>query len=86
MPIYIFKCDQCNRVSEGFMSFKESEQGFPCKCGGYMNRIFTTDVSITGTNPHMRKPPGIDAKQDRMDGFKSLEKRKHMRLRPGGIL
>ena len=86
MPKYIFKCDKCDCVSEGIVSFKESEEGFPCKCGGHMDRVFTTDVAFVGINPYIRKPGGIDAKQDRMDGFKSLEKRKHMRLRPGGIL
>jgi len=86
MPTYNFKCNKCNKTVEGYMSFKESEQGIPCKCGGIMERVFSTDVSFVGINRYMRKPGGIDPKQDREDAMKSLEKRKHMKLNKGGIL
>jgi len=86
MPKYIFKCPICNKTAEGYMSFEKSEDGVPCKCGGTMDRAFSTDVCFVGINRFMRKPGGIDPKQDREDAAKSLEKRKHMKLHEGGIL
>ena len=56
------------------MSFKESEQGMECECGGSMVRQMPTSISITGCNRFMRKR-GVDAKQDKYYANKSLEEK-----------
>jgi len=83
---YDFKCEKCGNILERNMSFEESEKGIICPlCKDIMQRQFSTQISITGTNRWLDKP-GLDAKQSIERAKKSLEKRKHMKLNKGGIL
>ena len=72
MPTYDFKCEECNLVRETTMSFKESEKGITCDCGGIMRRQFTPNKAIIckWNTPYK---PGLDAKKDRYRAFKGLE-------------
>lgn len=85
MPNYDFKCNLCGKIVERNMSFDKAEEGFDCPaCNGFMERQFSIG-NIIGINHFMQKP-GMDSQQSRERAMKSLEKRKHMRLNPGGIL
>jgi len=48
MPKYNFKCDRCEIVIEGIMSFEESKLGRSCpKCGdGIMERQFSPQGTV----------------------------------------
>lgn len=86
MPLYDFKCEKCGNILEKSMSFEKAKEGIICPlCKDIMERQFSTNVAITGTNRFMQKP-GMDAEQSKIRAAKSLEKRKHMRLNKGGIL
>jgi len=76
MPIYDFKCKECNLIKEETMSFKESEEGIVCECGGHMVRQFTPNGNIQCKwNPPYK--PGHNAKEDRRRAFNSqVEKKK----------
>ena len=76
MPTYDFKCEECGVVKEETMSFKESEKGITCECGGKMIRQFTPNGNIhCSWNPPYK--PGTNAKEDRRRAFNSqVEKKK----------
>lgn len=88
MPNYEFKCKCCGNTEEInclFDEIKDMEKDLTCQCGGKFKKIFTPAMAIIGCNRFIDKP-GMDAKQSRERARKSLEKRKTMKLRPGGIL
>lgn len=88
MPTYDFKCKKCGDIEEircMFEEIKDMEKDLSCHCGGKFKKIFTPTMSMIGTNRFIEKP-GMDAEQSKLRAAKSLEKRKHMKLNPGGIL
>ena len=86
MPNYEFRCEKCGNAIERRMSFEESEKGIKCPlCKDIMERQFTPNASII-CKWNVPYKPGLDAKKDRLESLKSLEKRKHMKLNKGGIL
>lgn len=84
MPLYDFDCE-CGETLEKHVLFKESENVKCPVCGNIMKRLFSTQVGVIGCNRWVDKP-GMDAQQSKLRAAKSLEKRKYMRLHPGGIL
>lgn len=86
MPVYDFKCEKCGNIIERSMSFKESEEGIKCPlCKDIMERQFSPCGAVI-CSWNVPYKPGLDAKKDRQESLKSLEKRKHMKLNKGGIL
>ncbi len=76
MPNYEFKCEECNLVKEECVSFKESEKGLACECGGKMVRLFIPCKNIHGFNEPYK--PGHNAREDRKRAYVSLEERKKL--------
>jgi putative FmdB family regulatory protein len=74
MPIYDFKCQKCDQVSEYYAKISETERA--CEepgCHGEMKRLITTNVSVAGDiqpylDPHIgSKPVYIKSKQHRRE-------------------
>ena len=77
MPTYDFKCNECSLVTEKTMSFKESEKGFACECGGTMIRTFTPcrNLQCKWKVPYK---PGHNAREDRKRAYMGLEDKKKL--------
>ena len=88
MPNYDFKCKCCGNTEEincSFDEIKDMEKDLTCQCGGKFKKIWTSTISIIGTNRWIDKP-GLDPEQSKLRAAKSLQERKHKRLNKGGIL
>jgi len=84
MPTYDFKCKECNLVKEETMSFKESEEGIQCECGGHMVRQFIPNGNIhCSWNPPYK--PGTDnPARDQRRAFRMLEEQGKLPKELGG--
>ncbi len=77
MPNYDFKCKDCGTVKEKCVSFKESEKGFACECGGTMVRQFTPCANLRCAWKVPYKP-GTNAREDRKRAYIGLEEKKKL--------
>jgi putative FmdB family regulatory protein len=41
MPIYEYRCPQCNKEKEVILSFKDSDIPQECECGGVMRKLIS---------------------------------------------
>jgi len=77
MPNYDFKCEDCGTVIEECISFKESEKGLVCECGGTMIRTFVPCLNL---QCKWRVPykAGLNAREDRKRAYMGLEDKKKL--------
>jgi len=76
MPKYELECPECGGIMYSYQQYYITNIQICKKC--YNKRIVHQVFNI--------ERPGMDAAQSRERGRKSLEKRKTMKLNPGGIL
>jgi putative FmdB family regulatory protein len=50
MPIYVFECTSCEKITEEILPMRQSDKVLKCKCGSKMQRVLSLSNIVDRAN------------------------------------